>query len=94
MLFAYTKKSILSVGVSKSKICTRECISPDAMHCTVDFHADSLGVAVFQDMPQKFHVDDPNATVALFEADLRALVLGPRANHPSILSWDIFNEHG
>ena len=59
-----------------------------------DYWADILGIVVFQDMPQKFRPVDANATIALFESDLHALVLGPRNNHPCIVSWDIFNEHG
>ena len=60
----------------------------------LDYWADKIGVAVFQDMPQKFNVLDVNASIAYFESDLHALVLGPRANHPSIISWDIFIEGG
>ena len=55
------------------------------------YYADTLGLAVFQDVPQKYgHAS--NATIPLFDADLAALISGPRANHPSIVMWDVFNE--
>jgi len=59
------------------------------------YHADTVGVAVFQDMPQKNPGDHgaptTNATVPLFVDDLRAMVLG-RGNHPAVLQWTAFNE--
>lgn len=51
-----------------------------------DYHADRHGVAVFQDMPEKYG-NPSNATIPLYLQDLRALIGGPRANHPSILQW-------
>ena len=55
------------------------------------YYADTLGLAIFQDVPQKYgHAS--NATIPLFDADLAALISGPRANHPSIVMWDVFNE--
>ena len=59
------------------------------------YHADTVGVAVFQDMPQKNPGDHgaptANATVPLFVDGLRAMVLGC-GNHPAVLQWTAFNE--
>jgi len=54
------------------------------------YHADRLGVAIFQDMVQKYG-NANSSTVPLFVADLKAMILG-RGNHPSILQWTAFNE--
>lgn len=54
------------------------------------YHADKLGLVVFQDMVQKFHHASKD-TVPLFVQDLRAMIVG-RGNHPCILQWNIFNE--
>jgi len=54
------------------------------------YHADKLGLVVFQDMVQKFHHASKD-TVPLFVQDLKAMIIG-RRNHPSILQWIIFNE--
>ena len=56
------------------------------------YHADRLGVAIFQDMPQKYLAQGrSNATVQLFVDDLKAMVAG-RGSHPCILQWTAFNE--
>jgi hypothetical protein len=55
------------------------------------WHADRLGVLIFQDVPQKYgHASA--TTVPLYLDDLRALVTGPRANHPCIVQYETFNE--
>jgi len=54
------------------------------------WHADRLGVVVFQDMVQKYGRAS-KATVPLFVSDAAAMVHG-RRNHPSILQWTAFNE--
>lgn len=54
------------------------------------YHADRLGLVVFQDMPQKYG----GATTDLqpvFYAELEAMING-RGNHPCILQWTAFNE--
>ncbi|ETO28751.1 hypothetical protein RFI_08379 [Reticulomyxa filosa] len=67
------------------------------------YHADTLGVLVWQDAPQKYSGATAD-TVPLFTNDLNAMVLG-KINHPRSFSissichnltlachWDIFNE--
>ena len=54
------------------------------------YAADQLGIAVLQDMPQKYG-GATTATVAPFISDLTAMLAG-RGNHPSILQWTAFNE--
>jgi len=52
------------------------------------YHADRLGMMVWQDMPETIHGvgSSPN-----FLIELQAMVLG-RKNHPCIVGWDVFNE--
>jgi hypothetical protein len=53
------------------------------------YHADRLGLLVWQDMPSG---DNNDAAVQnQFQLELQHLVLG-RRNHPSIIQWQIFNE--
>jgi hypothetical protein len=54
------------------------------------YHADTVGIAVFQDMPQKYGGATAD-TLPLFVADLHAMIYG-RGNHPSIIQWTLFNE--
>lgn len=54
------------------------------------YHADTVGVAIMQDMPQKYG-GATNDTVPLFVADFKAMIAG-RGNHPCIIQWEIFNE--
>lgn len=54
------------------------------------YHADKLGVLVFQDMVQKYGGAD-EATIPYFIADFKAMVKG-RGNHPSIVQFTTFNE--
>ena len=52
------------------------------------FFADKLGVAIFQDMPQKYLAQGrTNETVKFFVDDLKAMVAG-RGSHPSILQYN------
>ena len=53
------------------------------------YHADRLGLLVWQDMPSGNN-NDPTMQ-AQFRIELERLVLG-RRNHPSIVQWEIFNE--
>mmetsp|Transcript_54938 Transcript_54938/g.117913 ORF Transcript_54938/g.117913 Transcript_54938/m.117913 type:complete len:660 (+) Transcript_54938:87-2066(+) len=54
------------------------------------YHADRLGLVLFQDMVQKYgHATDK--LVSLFVADLQAMIKG-RGNHPCIVQWTTFNE--
>ena len=56
------------------------------------YFADKLGVAIFQDMPQKYLAQGrTNETVKFFVDDLKAMVAG-RGSHPSILQYTAFNE--
>jgi len=54
------------------------------------WHADRLGVVVFQDMIQKYG-GASKATVDLFMGDLTAMING-RISHPCIVQWTAFNE--
>merc|ERR1712151_718179 len=54
------------------------------------YHADRLGLVVFQDMPQKYGGATAD-TVPLFVEDLKAMIKG-RGSHPSIVQWTAFNE--
>ena len=53
------------------------------------YWADKLGLLVWQDMPLTFKRE--GETPAVFAQELAAMVSG-RHNHPSIISWVIFNE--
>mmetsp|Transcript_11789 Transcript_11789/g.18151 ORF Transcript_11789/g.18151 Transcript_11789/m.18151 type:complete len:677 (-) Transcript_11789:448-2478(-) len=54
------------------------------------YHADKIGVIVFQDMPQKY-TGASKATVPLFVKDFKAMIRG-RGNHPCVVQYTIFNE--
>lgn len=54
------------------------------------YFADKIGLAVFQDMPQKYGGATAD-TIPLFVKDLTAMIEG-RGNHPSIIQWETFNE--
>ena len=54
------------------------------------YHADCLGVAIFQDMVQK-NGGASAATVPLFVSDLKKMI-AERGNHPAIVQWTTFNE--
>jgi hypothetical protein len=54
------------------------------------YWADVLGVAILQDMPQKYGAP-VNATRAAFASDLRAM-LGTVYNHPSVVQYTLLNE--
>jgi len=54
------------------------------------YHADKIGVVVFQDMPQKYGHASP-ALIPFFRQDLKAMIQG-RGNHPSIVQFETFNE--
>lgn len=54
------------------------------------YHADQLGVAIFQDAVQKYHGAN-RSTVPYFVHDLKAMI-HQRGNHPSIIQWETFNE--
>ena len=51
------------------------------------YHADRLGMLVFQDMPERIH----HSGGRNFAQELDAMVRG-RRNHPSIIQWSILNE--
>jgi hypothetical protein len=54
------------------------------------YHADQLGVAIYQDAVQKYH-GATDATVPYFVHDLSEMIK-ERGNHPSIIQWETFNE--
>lgn len=53
------------------------------------YHADRLGLLVWQDMPSGDNRDA--STQRQFQVELMRLIMG-RRNHPSIIQWQIFNE--
>ena len=53
--------------------------------------ADTLGVHVWQDMPQAFGDGFSDATKKQWSAEMRAMIAG-RRNRPSIVVWTPFNE--
>ena len=56
------------------------------------YHADTLGVVVFQDMVQKICTTNcSQATLGYYLADLRAMIDG-RKNHPCIVQFTLLNE--
>ena len=56
------------------------------------YYADLHGVAIFQDMPQKYLAQGrSNETVQHYINDMKAMVKG-RGSHPCILQWTAFNE--
>ena len=56
------------------------------------YYADKHGMAIFQDMPQKYLRQGlSNATVQHYVSDMKALIKG-RGSHPCILQWTAFNE--
>lgn len=54
------------------------------------YHADRIGVLVFQDAVQTDAMTQ-EPSVALFKEDWRRAIVG-RRSHPSIVQWEIFNE--
>ena len=53
------------------------------------YHADRIGLLVWQDMPSAGNSDDMHRQQ--FSHELSRLILG-RRNHPSIIQWETFNE--
>ncbi len=62
-------------------------VEPDRWY----YWCDTLGLLVWQDMPQTFNAKLPPAAAKQFEIELRQLVTGLH-NHPSIVAWTTFNE--
>ena len=62
-------------------------VEPDRWY----YHADKLGLLVWQDMPQGF-VNDPSPEIAgQFKTELKRMV-DQLVNHPSVIVWTTFNE--
>jgi hypothetical protein len=55
------------------------------------YHADRHGIAVLQDVPEKYGGTSA-ATVPLYHDHLVAVVAGPRNGQPCIIQWTPFNE--
>ena len=76
------------VGSTTQCYCWTGQVNPERWY----YFADKLGVAIFQDMPQKYLAQGrTNETVKFFVDDLKAMVAG-RGSHPSILQYTAFNE--
>lgn len=54
------------------------------------YFADKKGLAIFQDMVQKYG-GASDATIPFFVSDMKAAIQG-RGNHPCIVQWETFNE--
>ncbi len=54
------------------------------------YHADQLGVAIYQDAVQKYHGATED-TIPFFVHDMTEMIK-ERGNHPSIIQWETFNE--
>ncbi len=55
------------------------------------YHADRLGLLVWQDIPSAFK-KRTEAEKVVFEAELQRIIKS-LYNHPSIVNWIVFNEH-
>ena len=55
------------------------------------YHADRLGILVWQDMPSSFK-RRTEAEKIQFESEIRQIIRS-RMDHPSIVNWIVFNEH-
>ena len=67
-------------------LATDQKINPERWY----YHADRLGVLIFQDMVQKYG-GASNDTIPYFVADMQHAIAG-RKNHPSIVQFETFNE--
>mmetsp|Transcript_22705 Transcript_22705/g.64653 ORF Transcript_22705/g.64653 Transcript_22705/m.64653 type:complete len:659 (-) Transcript_22705:221-2197(-) len=81
---AFDVEAVATFGLNMIRL--HQKVNPERWY----WHADRLGVVVFQDMVQKYGRAS-KATVPLFVSDAAAMVHG-RRNHPSILQWTAFNE--
>mmetsp|Transcript_86267 Transcript_86267/g.252342 ORF Transcript_86267/g.252342 Transcript_86267/m.252342 type:complete len:642 (+) Transcript_86267:55-1980(+) len=61
-------------------------VNPERWYYFADVH----GLAVLQDMPQKY-TGASAKTIPYFVEDLKAMIIG-RGNHPCIVQWETFNE--
>jgi len=82
---AFDIEVLSSFGLNMIRL--HQKVNPDRWY----WHADRLGVVVFQDAVQKYG-QASNDTVPLFISDLKAMVAG-RRNHPCIVQWTVFNEN-
>jgi hypothetical protein len=81
---AFDIKAVPSFGLNMIRL--HQKVNPERWY----YHADRLGVIVFQDMVQKYG-GASKATVPLFVDDLRRMITD-RGNHPCIVQWTTFNE--
>lgn len=71
-----------------------EKVNPDRWY----YYADTLGVYILQDIPQKMEkrndkTPDADATDVIFRHEAFVHLTGRISNHPSVIEWIIFNEN-
>ena len=81
---AYDIEAVPMFGLNMIRL--HQKINPERWY----YHADRLGIVVFQDMVQKYG-GATSATVPLFVEDMKRAIMG-RKNHPSIVQFTTFNE--
>ena len=81
---AYDVEAVPMFGLNMIRL--HQKVNPERWY----YHADKLGVLIFQDMVQKYGGAN-NDTIPFFVADFKAMVAG-RGNHPSIVQIETFNE--
>eukprot|EP00040_Diaphanoeca_grandis_P039529 m.259317 g.259317 ORF g.259317 m.259317 type:complete len:721 (-) comp37890_c0_seq1:266-2428(-) len=81
---AYDVEAVPMFGLNMIRL--HQKVNPERWY----YHADRLGVAVFQDMVQKYG-GATSKLIPYFVADLKAMVKG-RGNHPCIVQFETFNE--
>jgi beta-galactosidase/beta-glucuronidase len=81
---AYDVEAVPMFGLNMIRL--HQKVNPERWY----WHADRLGVVVFQDAVQKYgHASD--ATIPFFKSDMTAMITG-RGNHPCIVQFETFNE--
>ena len=81
---AYDIEAVPMFGLNMIRL--HQKVNPERWY----YHADRLGVVVFQDAVQKYgHASD--ATIPFFKDDMTAMITG-RGNHPCIVQFETFNE--
>lgn len=81
---AYDIQAVPMFGLNMIRL--HQKVNPERWY----YHADKIGVCIFQDMVQKYG-GATNDTIPLFVNDLKAMISG-RKNHPCIVQIETFNE--
>lgn len=81
---AYDIQAVPMFGLNMIRL--HQKVNPERWY----YHADRIGVLIFQDMVQKYG-GASNETIPYFVEDFKAMVAG-RGNHPCIVQFETFNE--